>query len=226
MFFCVRYNVNGQEFWDNNNFINYRVDFTKWPKPQLGKDGKAGSASSPLTSLPRRRPSPPVSSGSRPKTSPTSFDDFARFDFFNSFGKSPAAIMGEVPVKLKSPCPRHEIVADAPARRTKTNTHAFDHHYDFAASLSGTIRSTSNILGEQSGLAPRVGAKQSFRQVPTLSSSEAGFPKSYPVGGAVTVPEISRPAALLSGKPPLSSHLYKELVDKYCFVGTRSMTKV
>ncbi|KAK9365943.1 putative phosphatase regulatory subunit-domain-containing protein [Lipomyces kononenkoae] len=29
MFFCVRYNVNGQEYWDNNDGRNYQVEFTK-----------------------------------------------------------------------------------------------------------------------------------------------------------------------------------------------------
>ncbi|KAK9234400.1 putative phosphatase regulatory subunit-domain-containing protein [Lipomyces kononenkoae] len=29
MFFCVRYNVNGQEYWDNNNGHNYQIEFTK-----------------------------------------------------------------------------------------------------------------------------------------------------------------------------------------------------
>ena len=227
MFFCVRYHVIGQEYWDNNNFMNYQVDFTKRPKPQLGQDGPVGSASRPLTSLPRSRPLPPVSSGSRPKTAPASFDDFASgFDSFDSFGKSPAAIMGETPIKLKSPRPRHEIVPDAPARRTKANAQALGHRYNFGASLNAAIQNASNILGGQSGLPPRVDAMQSFHQVPASSSSEAVFPKSYPVGEAVIAPEISRPAALLSGKPSLSSQSYKELVDKYCFVGTRSRTEV
>jgi hypothetical protein len=29
LFLCVRYNVNGQEFWDNNNHTNYQIDFIK-----------------------------------------------------------------------------------------------------------------------------------------------------------------------------------------------------
>ncbi|KUJ15716.1 uncharacterized protein LY89DRAFT_93794 [Mollisia scopiformis] len=34
MFFCVKYNVNGQEYWDNNNGNNFQVDFRKKRKPQ------------------------------------------------------------------------------------------------------------------------------------------------------------------------------------------------
>ena len=29
MFFCIRYNVNGQEFWDSNGNMNFQVDFVK-----------------------------------------------------------------------------------------------------------------------------------------------------------------------------------------------------
>ncbi|WAO95486.1 CBM21 domain-containing protein [Fusarium falciforme] len=31
MFLCVRYNVNGQEFWDNNSSLNVQLDFRKRP---------------------------------------------------------------------------------------------------------------------------------------------------------------------------------------------------
>jgi hypothetical protein len=37
MFFCTRYNVNGRDYWDNNNGMNYQVDFAKKTKPQHGK---------------------------------------------------------------------------------------------------------------------------------------------------------------------------------------------
>jgi hypothetical protein len=32
MFMCIRYNVDGQEYWDNNDSVNYQVDFHKVPK--------------------------------------------------------------------------------------------------------------------------------------------------------------------------------------------------
>lgn len=75
MFFCVKYSVNGQEYWDNNNSINFQVDFRKKPKHKNGK-GIHGATSLPANSLPRsnKRP-PPVSQ--RPKSIPVTFDDFA-----------------------------------------------------------------------------------------------------------------------------------------------------
>ncbi|OJJ47261.1 hypothetical protein ASPZODRAFT_151778 [Penicilliopsis zonata CBS 506.65] len=32
LFLCIRYQVDGQEFWDNNNSMNYQVDFCRVPK--------------------------------------------------------------------------------------------------------------------------------------------------------------------------------------------------
>jgi len=37
LFFCIRYVVNDQEFWDNNDSLNYQVDFVKKTKPQDDK---------------------------------------------------------------------------------------------------------------------------------------------------------------------------------------------
>jgi len=37
MFFCVKYTVNGKEYWDNNNSTNYQVDFKKKAKPQTAR---------------------------------------------------------------------------------------------------------------------------------------------------------------------------------------------
>jgi hypothetical protein len=31
MFLCIRYSVNGQQYWDNNNSLNFQVDFRKKP---------------------------------------------------------------------------------------------------------------------------------------------------------------------------------------------------
>jgi Carbohydrate/starch-binding module (family 21) len=196
MFFCTRYNVNGQDYWDNNNGMNYQVDFTKKTKPQHGKDRMSG---------PRSKPSLPLLFGVQPKVLPPSFDDFAAgFNSFASFNQlSPASIIGEPPIKLKTPQLRAEIVPDAPTRRTKANTQAFGNRYDFGASLSAAIQNASAIFGERSGLEPRWDTKQSSCQVPAFGS-----------GGATA----------LSRKPSLSSQSYQELVDKYCFFGSSAKT--
>jgi hypothetical protein len=225
MFFCIRYSVNGQDYWDNNNGMNYQVDFTKKAKPQHGKNGVPGIGAHPLNALPRSKPSLPMSAGTRPKPLPDSFDDFvAGFNSYSSFSQSsPASIVGDSPIKLKSPRPRAGIVPDAPTRRTKANAQAFGNRYDFGASLSAAI------LGDQNGLKPRLDTKQSSSQVPASASRRATASASKVTQAAKGTPastQSSRPAALLSGKPSLSSQSYQELVDKYCFVGTRNKPKI
>lgn len=225
MFFCIRYNVNGQEYWDNNNSMNYQVDFTKQTKAQPAKNTTPSPAARQLNSLPRSKPSPPTAFGAGGL--PTSFDDFAAgFDTYSSFNRSsPASIMGDSPIKLRNPRPRPEIVPDAPARRTKASGQAFGNRYDFGASLNAAIQNASAILGDQSGLKPRSDTKQSSRQVPAASSSEGATPK-FKVTQAPPAPSVdsksTKPADLVSGKPSLSSQSYQELVDKYCFVGSQS----
>ena len=72
MFFCVKYSVNGQDYWDNNKSVNYQVDFSKKAKPQ---NGKQGTQSKSPRAIPRSKPSTTFSSP-RPRSMP-SFDDFS-----------------------------------------------------------------------------------------------------------------------------------------------------
>jgi len=234
LFFCVRYNVNGQEFWDSNNSTNYQVDFAKKPKVKVATVQQPnGLSARPLNALPRSRPSPPVSSG-RPKSMPISFDDFGGSDFDNfvvaPFTQSPTSLIGETKIKLRSPRPKQELVADAPARRTKPSAPMFGHRYNFNSSLSAAKSNAYAVLGEQSGL-PAVGTKQSSREVPVVGAKIASKSPRFESGvsgmsPAPTAPAVrapvttSKPAALFTEKPSLSSQSYQELVDKYCFVGT------
>lgn len=234
LFFCVRYNVNGQEYWDSNNNINYQVDFTRKPRAKVAAPQQSnGLGARPLNALPRSRPSPPTSSGGRPKSMPVSFDDFgSNFDAFAaSFAQSPTSLMGEPKIKLRSPRSKQELVPDAPARRNKSAAPMFGHRYDFNSSLSAAKNSAYAVLGEHSGL-PAINTKQSSRGVPVVVAKSAAENPQKLVNGthsapvsttapAVTAPPMtSKPAALLSDKPPLTSQSYQELVDKYCFVGT------
>ena len=240
MFFCVRYSVNGQDYWDSNNGFNYQVDFSKKLKPQNGKNGMPGLGARPLNALPRSRPSPPVSSGQRPKSYPVSFDDFTAGGF-DSMGlqMSAGSLMGEPKLKLRSPRSKVQIVPDAPARKGHPASQAFGNRYDFNSSLTAAKNSAYALSGEQSGLDPSANAKQSSREVPAaIAPSATSGPKSVkPETGAERVkaesvskapavgPVPSKPAALLSEKPSLASQSYQELVEKYCFVGARGKTE-
>jgi hypothetical protein len=161
MFFCIRYSVNGQDYWDNNNGINYRVDFTKEAKPQHDESGIPGIGARPLDALP--------SAWTSPITLADSFDDFpVEFNSYSSFNRSSlASIVDDLPIKLKTPRPRTEIGPGAPTWRNKGQT--FGRRYDFDASLSAAIR--------ESGLKSRLDTNQSSSLVP---ASGSGPPTSDP----------------------------------------------
>lgn len=231
LFFCVRYNVNGQEFWDSNNSINYQVDFTK--KVKVPHQQSNGLGARPLNGLPRSRPSPPTSVG-RPKSMPISFDDFG--SGFENFGipatQSPTSLIGEPKIKLRSPRSKQELVPDAPARRSKSQNPMFAHRYDFNSSLTAAKINAYAVLGDGSGL-PAIDTKQSGRNVPVVTAKTApqksqklengvynlSVKSSAPAVQMIAPPMTAKPAALLAEKPSLTSQSYQELVDKYCFVG-------
>lgn len=241
LFFCVRYNVNGQEFWDNNNSINYQVDFSKRPKAQNGKHGSQAAASRPLNSLPRSKPSQPASS--RPRSFPSkSSDDFASnfagpYDF-SSFPQPSAQLVGDSPIRFKKPA--SEIVPDAPERRTTAAGQAFGNRYDFGASLTAAIQAANNTTGERSGILMKQEVKSAPAKQPTFAQGFGSKPPSMDAAEATrknsprpealqqsetstTSPkaDAAKPAALTAEKPSVQSSSYTELLDKYCFVRSR-----
>ena len=244
MFFCVRYNVNGQDFWDNNHALNYQVDFSKKPKLQNGKLGSHGAAARPLNSLPRSKPAPPTSS--RPRSFPSgASDDFvssvgAPYDF-SSFPQPSAQLVGESPIRFKKSAA--QLIPDAPDRRTAAAGQAFGNRYDFGASLSAAIQAASNTLGERSGIQMKQEVKSAPAKQPTFAPNLASEPpsadptmafckESPQTDGAttlqrseppkaLTVDGLGKPAALTAEKPSVQSSSYNELLDRYCFVRSR-----
>ena len=244
MFFCVRYNVNGQDFWDNNHALNYQVDFSKKPKSQNGNSGSQGAAARPLNSLPRSKPAPPASS--RPRSFPSgASDDFASsngapYDF-SSFPQPSAQLVGDSPIRFKKSAA--QLIPDAPERRTAVAGQAFGNRYDFGASLSAAIQATSNTLGERSGIQLKqevksAPAKQSVfpqslpSEPPSAGPAESFFKEPPQIDGtdtlqrsktpnASTMEGLAKPTALTAEKPSVQSSSYNELLDRYCFVRSR-----
>ena len=230
MFFCVRYNVNGAEYWDNNKSMNFQVEFSKKLLPMNGKQGSL--ATRPLNALPRSRPSPPMSAP-RPKSMPTSFDDFAdgfdtRYEF-DTFPQPGAAASSESPIRFKTPQPKDKIIPEAPSRRSNAPAQAFGNRYDFGASLSAAIQAASITLGDRSGFAakdiPAPTAKQAVHSQKVAEANARdqnnALKKSPPQPSVTATPGEAnppKPAALTSEKPSLQSQSYHELLDKYCFV--------
>ncbi|PSN74822.1 protein phosphatase regulator [Corynespora cassiicola Philippines] len=205
---CVRYNVNGQEFWDNNGSMNYQVDFIKKTK-QKSKARSSGT----LGAIPRSRHSPPAP---RPRSMPVgSFDDDFGHGFDNKFefGNSRNFMGDSNPaIRLKPKAKRGSLFPDQAPRRQAAGQ-AFSTRYDFGASLSAALTNAQTALGDRSGIKTN-GASQGRRDyfdndVPGTKSSSA----AAPVPG-------TRPDALSSEKPDLKSAEYNELIQKFCFFGT------
>ncbi|KAH7117879.1 putative phosphatase regulatory subunit-domain-containing protein [Dendryphion nanum] len=194
---CVRYQANGQEFWDSNNSMNYQVDFTKKTKPRAPRPSPAAGA------IPRSRHSP---TGPRPRSMPAgSFDD----DFGHSFDSKFEFGTGRVNIKdspsssirLKPKSKRGSLFPDQASQRNPTSL-AFSSRYDFGASLTAALSNAQTALGDRSGIKPASGRR-----------GTGFFSNPGPVPGA-------RPDTLSSDKPGLQSAEYNELIAKFCFFGT------
>ncbi len=222
MFFCVKYSVNGQDYWDNNKSVNYQVDFSKKSKTQNGKQGTQAKSSRSLNALPRSKPSAIISSP-RPRSMP-SFDDFAGsvnpYEF-SSFPQ-PSALVGESPIRFKNKPSAKDIVPDAPGRpKASTNQQAFGNRYDFGASLSAAIQSASTSLGDRGEVPSKPTSGKDTERPPVVKiqpSPDAGKAVEDSEAGQQKVAELPKPVALTAEKPSLQSKSYHELLDRYCFV--------
>ncbi|KAG8531408.1 uncharacterized protein KY384_003037 [Bacidia gigantensis] len=192
MLFCVRYAVDGHEYWDNNDSMNYQVDFSKQSKGEDGKQGSQPASSRPLNGMPRNKSAQP-----RPRSMP-SFDDFGSYTAPFDFGSfpQPNAMVGESPIRFKNRPPAKELVPDAPAKpRQQGNQQAFSTRYDFGASLSAAIQSGSNTMPtalppkggpspfQSQGLGPGNGGEQKVKAAPSkgLSKPTALFGSCKPI---------------------------------------------
>jgi hypothetical protein len=204
---CVRYQVNGQEFWDNNNAINYQVDFTKKTRQQSQSRRSSGS----MGAIPRSRHSPLAT---RPRSMPPAVvdDDFGHdFESKFEFG-STGRIIGDSTksaIRLKPKSKRAATFNDQSTRRSQGGQ-AFSSRYDFGASLSAALSTAQTALGDRSGLkADTKNAQKGYfdRPVAAVKAQSA----AAPIPG-------TRPDALSSDKPDLQSAEYNELIQKFCFV--------
>lgn len=224
LFFCVRYTVNGQEFWDNNNSFNYQVDFSKKAKTQIGKNGVQAM---PINSLQRSQPTPTFSS--RPcSMSVASADNFSSGFDFSSFPQ-PCAVAGDSPIRLRNAKVANDVRSNTTSPRTNAAVQAFGNRYDFGASLSATIQASSN------GVQTREDVKLTSEKL-TLSSTRSegtdeqttsrvnGYHEEMEKKSTkIKRPQLpaqdqTKPSALTAEKPSLQSSSYHELLDKYCFV--------
>lgn len=200
MLLCVRYSVNGHEYWDNNKNMNYSVDFAKKQKPKPEKPvPQQGLGARPLGAIPRSRRGGSASAG-RPHSIASIDDDFAR-----SFDDSTPGI------RLKNPGVNRQFLPDAPPRRPQPHGQPFGSRYDFGTSLSAALSQAQATLGGQSGLG-------NAKPAPPAGSTIA--PRSGPIGSSKSGRDSPRPDALLADSKSLDSRAYQEFVSKFCFFGS------
>ncbi|RAK93197.1 hypothetical protein BO79DRAFT_43738 [Aspergillus costaricaensis CBS 115574] len=219
MFVCIRYNVAGEEYWDNNNSQNYQVNFRRVQKEM--PQARAPPSARPRTNLPRSRSF--AGSNSRPHSMPPSFDALSEMDKYISFGNPPTNGKKE---HLGDDDP-HDVEMVAPIRRDKQNHQVFGNRYDFEASLSAAMRTKpthdrTTLTARAKSKLPSHGShghsserkashKEENAPLPSRGSQQPGSSDHH------------KPSTIVSGKPHRESSVYKELVDKYCFFGSGSM---
>lgn len=225
LYFCIRYNVNGQEYWDNNGGTNFQVDFTKKMLPQNGKKGVIGAANRPLSNLPkssRRSNTGPVL---RPKSMPGAIDEFGENGKIN-FDQSIHEYLGEsgpTALRLKGIKSSGNLPSDnLSSRLSSPSGQAFANRYDFGASLTAAIQTN----GKPDGLYMKSHRRPTAAGLDTSNTpkSNANANHTPAPNPAVTV-TTNRPSAAAvaeqPGSPSISSSSYEELVNKYCFVRTQ-----
>ncbi|KAL1964431.1 hypothetical protein VTN77DRAFT_6989 [Rasamsonia byssochlamydoides] len=225
MFVCIRYNVSGREFWDNNASMNYQVDFAKKYKNNTpGKHSVPPTNGRHVQPLPRSR-SLPTSSAARPRSTPPSFDDFAS-EIDTTF---PSFSQGSSKNHLRQ-ADTHDLLLETPRRMEKPARQAFGNRYDFGVSLSAAMKS-KNTTQDRTTLSakaksenqPQSGSKSHNNDGVGQNSSELSADPTAGTNGNskdTTDPGSLKPSTIVSSKPHLESSVYKELVDKYCFFGS------
>lgn len=211
MFICMRYSVNGQEHWDNNDTMNYQVDFLKSPKPS-----PARASNGPRPSLPRSR-SFTGSHTARPRSMPHSFDDLPEANKKTLFS-NPFTAGGGAPLFL---APSDDIdTVVPPTRRENPHRQVFGSRYDFGASLSAAMQTKPPL--DRTTLAARArSGKVLETDASKVAEKDPGTVVASPVSDDIRDGARAgdlKPSSLVSSKPQLESSVYKELVDKYCFV--------
>lgn len=205
---CVRYNVDGKDYWDNNTDQNYQIDFLKsaakhhsLPISSLG--------ARPVNAIPRSRHSP--QSGIRGRTTSVDDDFASRFDASSAYQFGSASEMiGDSPnttIKLK---PRTKRNGSFPIGSAQAATQ-LGGRYDFGASLSAALSTAQDKLGKQSGLMVKPSRKP-----------EPGYFTQDHVHGPLK-PAEENPVALSSDRPAIGSDQYKDLVQKFCYVGSKAL---
>ena len=210
MLLCVRYNVNGTDFWDNNDDRNYQIDFTKAVRKSKNQPNSSLGAR-PLSAIPRSRHLPPSSPSGRGRSDSTDDEFGARFDMGSTYQFcTPNKIITESGGSiLLKPKPKRNAAAPGPAQSHNN----LGGRYDFGASLSAALSTAQDRLGRNSGLMNSAPQKQ---EVDYFALQDR---KDSPIAAKEEKPDFS----VSSGggdRPAMGSAQYRDLVQKFCYVGS------
>jgi hypothetical protein len=220
MLLCVRYNVGGQEFWDNNYNSNYQIDFSE-AKPVRTRPEKSSTQPKPVAQLPKSAPPRSRHTSPLPRSkSHDSIDD----DFISRIDKNAYDFgvtdkyLGESPTSIKlKPRPKRSPIFTLGAPSSPSN--ALGSRYDFGTSLSAALSNAQDKLGRQSGLmggAMGSPAASASSKLATNGSYFGPFDRKEPAKQV----KSERPDHLTTDRPAIGSEQYKDLVQKFCYVGS------
>lgn len=225
LFFCICYRTAGQEYWDNNNGYNFQVDFKTKPKT-------ASSMRPKRAPLPRSKQ---VSTNTRPRSMPN-MDDF---DFLSdAYLKQAQQVRNKDDPRSPRSVKKPEVNngTKLPARRANPSGNAFGNRYDFGASLDAAIKAATAFMGPQ--------YKGKLEKDASKNPENPSAPAYFDVPVAATDSPVVSPALKASEiavgpvgelkaaegffnneKPSIESPSYRELLDNYCFFGSKAPTK-
>ncbi|KAM5466984.1 hypothetical protein MauCBS54593_005604 [Microsporum audouinii] len=211
LFLCLKYNVGGREFWDNNDDMNYQIVFSRRPAGAASV-AVGGCARDPLFRARMAR-----AKNSKSRSRPLSMVAMGMNMNMNvDMGIKVAAKETQFQITSSQP---HEVEVDvdsekegwfpesgSPTRKNKIRTNVFGDRYDFSASLTTAASPRTQAFGHQHS--------HSMPELRTAESQESSTSESdeSPTGNE------KRLSDFLSDRPNHESQVYKELVDKYCFV--------
>jgi len=207
LYFCIKYTVDGIEYWDNNNHSNFQIDFRKKMLPQNGKRGVQGAASRPANTLPRSRSSSPRAKAANPG----SLDEFRRDDNLDK----------DLTVRLKGVKSTTSLPSDNLSNGLSSPSgQAFSNRYDFGASLSAARQAAKDNLKQDRDVDGLYMKANKRREASALNAAKPRSPVNRNFIGPSPAPKPSIPGITSTGSSSLSSSSYEELVNKYCFVRT------
>ncbi|BFZ54837.1 hypothetical protein PYCC9005_001874 [Savitreella phatthalungensis] len=233
MFFCVRYVVGGQEYWDSNGGMNFRVEFHQRAKIRRSSVQRRGSdppARRALLTLDDDEALRAEVSQKHSHQRNGSDRSLLFSDVSESRPERAAALDdgSEKPVVIKR------------GRRLQSGSDSFSNRYDFGASLSAAIAAANSLLqGSHDEIQPNprkaykppaynpyfgdASARSSGDMspppalAPFIDSPSSATPLSS--GDASPIPGMS------NGRPDVTkSDAYQTLLNNYCFFGSARPT--